>query len=238
MIILQGNGLPNLEVLEIRHMFSTDQGSVPQEQQKHVCLLPKLNEFDLKWLAGKEQLHPSLLKQLMISVRGSLFLVRLDISGQNIGGCIRFLLHKEGLPALVEFKADECNLNETDMVWIGVAAQAGKLNKVRVISLSYNPHIVKHIKHLCKDWESLQEIILAGVLMDADDVHHLMKACRVRMPQLQVIKCDNYCKSYWEEHQEEKARKMLRVEYVSTQVEKLANIFNMLKALWDTSGMA
>ncbi len=230
MVILQGDGLPNLEVLEIRHVFTTDPGPVPQEQQKYVCLLPKLREFDLKWLVGKEQLHSNLLKQLMISLRGSIFLTRLNISGQDVGGCFRFLLHKEGLPGLLEFKADRCNLNQTDLLWIGVAAQAGKLKKVRFLSLAYNPDIVQCVKHLCKDWESLQEISLAGVLMNADDVYHLMKACRVRMPQLQVIYCDSYCRSYWAEHQEEKARKMLRVEYVSEHAKQLSDMFLMLKA--------
>ncbi len=231
MTILQGNGLPNLEKFEIRHWFTTDQGPVPQERQEHVCLLPKLREFDLKWLVGKEQLHPNLLKQLMISVRGSMFLVRIDISGQNIGGNMRFLLHKDGLPALEEFKADSCNLNQADLVWIGVGAQAGKLNKVKRLSLSHNPLIVTHLKHLCKNWESLQEINLAGVLMDSDDVYHLMKACRERMPHLQVVNCDSYCKSYWEEHKEEKARKMLRVEYVSEYVKQLADVSDAKSAI-------
>ena len=110
--------------------------------------------------------------------------------------------------------ASKCGLFPNDIKDLSRAAQEGKLSKLTVLNLSFNPKIVRSLKLLCTNWPSLESIILGGITkMKAGDVSNLVAACGGAMPNLRFIACEPRKVQLFESHQSELSRKGLRVEY-------------------------
>ena len=191
MPLLQGAGMPALEILVFKFQFDLPEEQdfeLPKENQADVCTLPKLTQLDLPCERRTKQIHQNLLKQFCISVRGSFYLTSVDLSGQNAGGCLYCLVNPEGLPSLIELRADDCGLLPVDMFRLGRAAKVGTLTKVKGLSLIDNPKIANHLCYLCiGSWSSLIGIRVST--LSSWDVTCLVHSSRTIMPHLEAIIC-------------------------------------------------
>ncbi len=199
MPVLQSKGLPKLKSLllyykgiisiepECNQMFTEDEAAV--------CSLPKLKSLEFKQLHGLMTVHQNLLKQLFVAVRGSLCLTVLDISGQNAAACLKNLLFPEGLPALTEFKAEDCGLLPVDIYRLGKAAQTNRLPSLKNLILSRNPNISNFLCYLFKGtWLHLESLVVEEIELTYWDLVFLV--CIVSasdhwiMPKLNALFCD------------------------------------------------
>ncbi len=194
MQLLKMGGLPALEILEIKnHNFELERIiEIGKEDQAGVCALPKLGHLDLSFEYGTTPsnilIHQNLLKQFLISVRGSFYLTSVNISGQNAGGCLYCLLVPEGLPMLEELIAHNCGLLPIDIFRLGKAAKANSLPNVKSLSLSGNPKIANHLCYLCiGSWASLVCIKVSH--LSSWDVVCLVHSGKTIMPNLEAILC-------------------------------------------------
>ncbi len=175
-----------------------------KEDQKGVCSLPMLHrlDFDVEREEFCLLMNRSILKQFFISVRCSLYLSSVIISGQNAAGCLVCLLHPDGLPSLQTLNADSCNLLPVDLFRLGQAAKNCNLNKTRVLYLSYNG-VKDFLCFLCIGfWPSLESLVLSGIELTPWDVTCLVHASKTCMPKLSLIICDEKSKLLFENNYE------------------------------------
>ncbi len=202
MPVLQSKGLPELEELHIYRMGidSNDPESnhMFTEDEVDVCSLPKLKSLEFKQLHGLIRIHQNLLKQFFVAVRGSHCLTVLDISGQNAAACLKTLLFTEGLPALTEFRAEDCGLLPVDIYRLGKAAQAKRLPSMKNLMLSRNPKISNFLCYLfIGTWPHLEILAREEIELSSWDLVFL--ACtasssdkqHVIMPKLNTLFCDD-----------------------------------------------
>ncbi len=182
--ILQSKGLPELELLSIDYLC--DMGNEPQytatfiDHQAHVGCLPNLKKLEFKNLHGLMKIHQNLLKQFFAAVRGSHCLTVLDISGQNAAACLKILLFPDGLPALSEFRAEDCNLLPVDIYRLGKAAQENKLPSLKIILLSKNPKLSNHVCYFFVGrWSMLETIALDRIELTSWDITCLAHAAQM-----------------------------------------------------------
>ncbi len=191
MPLLQGSGLLALERLEIMFMFDEGFDNIKAEDNSRQCTLPRLKKLNFRHLKFRRKMDQYILKQFLISVRGSSNLVQVNISGQNVGGCLYCLVYPEGLPSLVELQASACDLQPYDLYILGHAAEKGNLNEVERLFLNDNPDLQTCIGHLCRGlWPSLRMISLGGIQMSDTDAEKLLKSSQSFMPCLKRILCN------------------------------------------------
>ena len=191
MLVLKGRGLPALERLEIMYMFDVNFQNVDAEENSRSCTLPRLKKLNFRHLKFRCKVNQCILKQFLISVRGSSNLVQVNISGQNLGGCLYCLVYPEGLPSLVEIQASACDLQPYDLYILGESAKEGKLNQVERLFLDDNPDLKTCIGHLCRGlWPSLRMISLGGIQISDEDAKKLLESSKSTMPCLRRILCD------------------------------------------------
>ncbi len=226
MQLLQTGGFPALEILEISNHdnFEFEQHpEIGQEDQAGVCALPKLGQLNLSCdpsaLLADILIEQNLLKQFLISVRGSFYLTSVDISGQNAGGCLYCLLVPEGLPVLQELIAHNCGLLPIDMFRLGRAAKANSLPKVKSLSLSGNPKIANHLCYLCiGSWPSLVCIKVSH--LSSWDVICLVHSGKTIMPNLEAILCSIPDQKLFDAHKSVLGKKLIEVRAFDEQARK------------------
>ncbi len=223
--VLQGQGLPALTVLQ----FTSDPTIKEYTCKRKVCQeqalkegrqstfrpectnkLPNVVCLDFSCVCNEKFIVQNVWKQFFAAVTGSTQLNYLDISGQNLSGCLDILLGSGRLPNLKDFRANGCQLQPSDIEIIGKAAEAGRLNKLVTLSLAFNTDLRGSVRLICKDWSSLEILNLECVPLTADDVHYIVSACRVRMLCLREIICDEVCRDLFGSHADEMQRKVLR----------------------------
>ncbi len=198
---LESKGLPELVNLHLYYMGITsnepESNHMFTEDETTVCSLPKLKSLEFKQLHGLIRIHQNLLKQFFVAVRGSHCLTVLDISGQNAAACLKTLLFPEGLPALTEFRAEDCGLLPIDIYRLGKAAQTNRLLSLKNLMLSKNPNISNFLCYLfIGTWPRLESLALEEIDLTSWDLVFL--ACTVPasdkqygiMPKLNTLFCD------------------------------------------------
>ncbi len=218
MPLLQRGCFPALETLDIKSQYEleAEDTEMGKEDQAGVCALAKLGQLNLSCLTGatlaNKPIHQNLLKQFFISVRASLYLTKVDISGQNAGGCLYRLLVPEGLPVLEELIALNCQLLPVDMYRLGKAAKADLLPNVKGILLHENPRIAGYLSYLCiGTWPSLCTI--AANNMTSWDVRCLVYSSRMPniMPYLATIICDTADRELFHSHNSMLREKLINI---------------------------
>ena len=201
MPVLLSKGLPELTELQLHYIGITSNepegNHLFTEYEAAVCTLPKLKFLEFKHLHGLTRILQNLLKQYFVAVRGSQCLTVLDISGQNTKACLKTLLFPEGLPALIEFRAEDCDLLPVDIYRLGKATQTNRLPSLRILSLSRNPNISNFLCYLfLGTWPRLESVALEDLELTSLD--RVFLACSVStlyqqtgiMPKLNTLFCD------------------------------------------------
>ncbi len=209
--LLVGPGLPMLEKLEV--IWLHNGGYTDIKKAADPCSLPKLQQLEFAIEKESFCLEPEILGQFFIAVQGSLYLTSVDITGQQANGVLCYLVGKDSLPELHTLKADGCDLSPADIKHLGTAAQERRLDKLKTLSISLNRNLAGSLKHLCKEWPSLEEIFVEGIRLTFEDVFYLVTSSGKQMSELRFISCSADIQGIFQVYEWEMSSRLLHVEF-------------------------